>query len=96
MGREISSLPKRSTEFYWPVPDSAAVCGLPGALSLTLRVAVYVFLALGENATVIVHVALIPKLPPQVLLVIVNRFDPVSETLVIVIGAVPLFKSVNC
>src|SRR5690349_13555695 len=40
---------------YWPVPVSVAVCGLPGALSLTCRVALYVALLLGVNTTLMLH-----------------------------------------
>ena len=46
---------RRRVSFYWPVPVSVAVCGLPGALSLTCRVALYVALLLGENTTLMLH-----------------------------------------
>jgi hypothetical protein len=79
------------TAFYWPVPVSVAVCGLPVALSLTWRVALYAVPAFcGENVTLIVQLAPTARVPPQVV-VRLNRFAsaPPILMLLIVRAAVP-------
>src|SRR4051794_33281012 len=54
---------------YSPVPVRVAVCGLPDALSLTWRVALYaVPLLCGENVTLMVQLAPTASVPPQVVL----------------------------
>jgi hypothetical protein len=69
--RLLVMLSNTTAPSYCPVPLRADVCGLPGALSLTLRVAVIAPLCLGENVTLIVQFAPIAKLVPQ-LFVCVN------------------------
>jgi hypothetical protein len=49
-----------------PVPLSETVCGLPDALSVTLRVALRVPLAVGLKVTLIVQLALTANELPQV------------------------------
>lgn len=48
-----------------PAPDSATVCGLPGASSVTTMDADLVPLAVGAKVTVTVQVALTAKVSPQ-------------------------------
>ena len=50
-----------------PVPERLAVCGLPLALSVTVRAAVRVPVAAGEKVTLIVQLAPAAKLEPQLL-----------------------------
>ena len=64
-GREKPSPVK--TLAYCPVPVSVAVCGLLGALSTTCSVAEKVFRDLGEKVTLIVQLAFIARLLPQLL-----------------------------
>src|ERR1700686_361329 len=52
---------------YCPVPDSVAVCGVPGALSLTRKAAVKAPLPVGANVTLIVQFAPTAKVVPHVL-----------------------------
>src|ERR1700722_4878962 len=49
-----------------PVPVSARVCGLLAASSVTLKVATFAPTLPGENITLIVHVAVLATLAPQV------------------------------
>ena len=51
---------------YWPVPDSVAVWGLPGALSAIRKVAVKAPARLGAKLTLMVQVAPAAKVAPQV------------------------------
>jgi len=51
---------------YLPVPFRLEVCGLPTALSLTLRVPVLVPVAVGVKVTLIVHFAFAARLLVQV------------------------------
>jgi hypothetical protein len=82
-----------------PVPVRETACGLPGALSLTVRDAVRVPLALGWNVTVMVHVALIARVfgfTGQVLVwAKLEALVPEIAIPVMVRGAVPLFVSVT-
>jgi hypothetical protein len=79
------------------VPVNDAACGLPGALSLTLRLALNVPAFLDENVTLIVQLAPMARLAPQVLLEMANwpGFAPPMDMLLIVRGAVPAFDRVN-
>ncbi len=70
------------------------VCGLPGALSLMLRVPVNVPAPFDENVTLIVQLAPMARLFPQ-LLVCENLLEPLRLILLIRIGAVPVFCSVT-
>ncbi len=78
------------------VPVRLTVCGLPGALSLRVRVAVNVPAPLDENVTLIVQLAPIARLVPQLLLC-ENWFGlaPPKEMLLIRSGAVPELDSVT-
>ena len=53
-------------EFVTPVPDRAAVWGLPVALSVTVTAAVRAPVAVGLNVTLMVQLALAARLEPQV------------------------------
>jgi hypothetical protein len=50
-----------------PLPERAAVCGLPGALSVMVAAPVRVPVAVGVNVTLIVQFALAASDAPQVL-----------------------------
>lgn len=64
-----------------PVPVSAAVCGLLGSLSATLRVAVAVPAAVGVKVTLIVQFAPAARVVPQVVVSANNDADvPPIET----------------
>lgn len=78
-----------------PVPLSATVCGELAALSATLRVAVSGPAAVGLKVTVTVQEALAPSAAPQVLVWENDEaFAPLKETLEMVVGPVPVFRSV--
>jgi hypothetical protein len=77
---------------YCAVPLRVAVCGVPGALSLTVSVPVKVPAVFDENVTLIVQVAPIARLAPQ-LFVCENR--PLADIPLIVSGAVPGFDKVT-
>jgi len=64
---------------------------------MTLRLALNVPAFLGENVTLIVQLAPIARLVPQVLLEMANwpGFTPPMNMLLIVSGAVPAFVRVN-
>lgn len=85
----------------FPVPLSATVCGLPGALSAMLSVATSSPVAVGVNVTPIVQAALAAKVP-----VGLHAFvplasaklllpEPVIEKLVNVMGPVPVLVTVT-
>lgn len=77
-----------------PFPVTCTVWGLPAALSLTVRTAVYLLPVVGAKVTTIWHVAPGPSVVPQALFGMVN--PPVvlaSVMLVIVRTAVPVFES---
>jgi hypothetical protein len=60
---------------YFPLPLSATLCGLLGALSLSRRVAFCVPVAVGRNVTLITQLApawRVAGAVPQVVLLIVN------------------------
>ena len=50
-----------------PLPTRATVCGLPLALSVTDRVPLRVFVPVGVKLTLILQLAPVPKLAPQLL-----------------------------
>jgi hypothetical protein len=78
-----------------PVPESAAVCGLPLALSATLIEAVRVPLTVGLNVTLIVHVFEAGTLLPQVFVCEKSpRSAPVIVTPLIVSAVALEFESV--
>jgi uncharacterized protein YaaW (UPF0174 family) len=78
-----------------PVPLSATVCGELAALSATPRVAVSSPAAVGLKVTVTVHEALAASVAPQVLVWENDEaFAPLKETLEMVVGPVPVFRSV--
>jgi len=79
-----------------PVPFSAAVCGLPVALSATLTDALRAPTAVGANFTLMVHVAAAASEAPHVC--VWEKFAAFVPAIVIdvmVIAAVPVFLSVN-
>ena len=79
-----------------PVPERATLCGLPGALSLTLTFALRLPVAVGLKLAVIVHVAFTASDAGQSFDCAKSLgFVPVSVTPLIVSGAVPLFRSVE-
>jgi len=85
-------------EFVTPVPDRAAVWGLPVALSLTVKVAVLLPTAAGVNVTLIVQLAPAARLEPQVW---VCAKSPLSVPLIAMLlmlteEAVPLLKVSAC
>jgi len=79
-----------------PVPESATVCGLPAALSATLRFAARAPTAFGANFTLIAQLALAARLAGHVLVWVKSAaFAPVMEIPVIVSAALPVFVSVT-
>ena len=74
-----------------PVPLRLAVCGLPVALSLTLRMPVRVPPPVGLNETLMMQLAPDPREVPHVL---VCEKSPVVVTFVMDIVPVPLLRSV--
>lgn len=85
-----------AVQSYCPVPLSAAVCGLPGALSLICSVADSAPLRFGAKVTFIVQLEFIARLAPQ-LFVCENcaGFVPPIDIPLMVSGAVPEFVKVN-
>ena len=76
-----------------PVPDSATLCGLPAALSLTLTFAARLPVAVGLKVTEIVQVAFTASDAGQSLVCVKSPgFVPVSVTLLMVSGAVPVLR----
>jgi len=79
-----------------PVPLSAAVCGLPVALSATLTDALRAPTAVGANFTLMVHVAAGASEAPHVCVWEKSPgFVPTIVIDVMVIATVPVFLSVN-
>lgn len=79
-----------------PVPLSAADCGEPGALSVTLTAAVGAPATCGVNVTEIVQLAEAASVAPQVVVSAKSAgFAPASETAIPVSGALPLLVSVS-
>jgi len=79
-----------------PVPLSGAVCGLPDALSVIVRLALRVPVADGENVTEAVHDAPAASVPPHVFVCAKSAaFEPETAMLVIVNAALPEFVSVK-
>jgi len=79
-----------------PLPESATLCGLPAASSLTLTLALRFPLAVGTNLTLIVQVALTASDPGQSFDCVKSPgFVPAMAMPVMVSGAVPVFLSVD-
>ena len=79
-----------------PLPLSPTVCGLPGALSTTERVALRVPIAVGLKVMLMVQPAPAPSVAPQLLVREKSpEFVPVTETLLIFSVEVPVFFSVT-
>ena len=79
-----------------PLPLSGMVWGVPGASSAMLTLAARPPETVGENVTVIVHVAFAASEPGQQFYCTKSpALAPVSQMLVIVIGPVPVFLSVD-
>ena len=78
------------------MPVKATLCGLPGALSVTLREAVGENATVGAKVTEIVQLAPAARLAPQVS-VSANwcGFGPVREMRVILSVVLPIFVSVT-
>ena len=74
-----------------PTPVRATVCGLLGASSITVRVPVEVLDFVGVKTTLIVQLALAPRLEPQLF---VWLKGPVVAMLLMLIGTVPVFVRV--
>jgi hypothetical protein len=75
-----------------PVPVRLTVCGLPEALSVTLKVPVRVPDAVGVNVTLMVQFPLAAREPPQVLLA---AKSPPAAMLVMVRVALPVLDRVT-
>lgn len=79
-----------------PVPLSDAVCGLPDALSVIVRLALRVPVADGENVTEAAHDAPAASVLPHVFVCAKSAaFEPETEMLEIVNAALPEFVSVK-
>src|SRR5205823_14947150 len=65
--RALPSFPTRRSSDLVPVPVRPAVCGLPEALSVTLKLPVRVPDAVGENVTLMAQFPPTAKEPPQLL-----------------------------
>ena len=81
-------------EFVTPVPDRAAVWGLPAPLSVTVTAAVLAPVEVGVNVTLMVHWAPVARLEPQV---VVRAKSPllvpvIAMLLIVTDEAVPFFK----
>jgi hypothetical protein len=76
-----------------PVPVRVEVCGLPTALSATLNDPVLVPVAVGVNVTLMVQLALAPRLVVQV--VVETLKSPVVEITMLFSATVCLLASVN-
>lgn len=77
----------------WPTPVSAAVCGLPPALSVTVRVPFRVPLVVGSKKTPMEQLAPGATELPQVLSGVKSL--GLADTLVIVRAVLPIFISVT-
>ena len=92
----VKEVGERATEGATPVPAKLAVCGLPLALSVTLKVAVLVPLAVGVKVTLIVHWAPVATEVPQLLLCPKSPlFVPVTAMLLMLRLAVPVLERVT-
>jgi hypothetical protein len=80
-----------------PVPLSATLCGLPGALSVTVRLALRTAAIWGRKFTPTVHEADADKVVPQVFDAIAksDALFPVMAMLLMVSVVVPLFLTVT-
>lgn len=87
-----TNIASRTWDGYRPVPVKLAVCGLPVALSITVRVPVRVPLAVGLNRTLIVQLCPAVREVPQVL---VCEKSPLVAMLVMVNVPVPVFFRVT-
>src|SRR5581483_8587129 len=83
---------EKETSGATPVPDKFTVCGLPAALSISVRPPEFVPVLVGVKVTLIVQVAPTASEFPQLL---VCAKAPVAVMLVIVRGAVPLLPKVR-
>lgn len=81
-----------AAQFDVPVPVKATVCGLPGALSVTLTLPEMVPVCVGMNVTLIVHFPPAGTLGPQLLL---SENCSVAVMLAIAIVVLPLLPSVT-
>jgi hypothetical protein len=75
-----------------PVPAKGSVCGLPGALSVTLRVPLRAPPAVGVNVTLIVQLLPAARLVPQPL---VAAKSPLAAMLVMDRAALPVLVRVT-
>jgi hypothetical protein len=82
---------EREIEKSAPVPESAAVCGLPAALSVTLRVPVREPAAVGLKATLMLQLAPAATLVPQLF---VAAKSPLAAMPEIVKAEPPVFARV--
>jgi len=80
-----------------PVPLSEALCGLPGALSVTVRLALRTAATCGRNVIPTAQEADAANVAPQVFDAIANSeaLVPVSAMLLMVTVVVPLFLTVT-
>ena len=79
-----------------PVPVKLAVCGLPLALSVTVKVPVRVPVAAGANVTLIVHLLPAASELPQLLVWAKSPLSaPVMAMLLIESAALPEFERVT-
>jgi hypothetical protein len=82
-----------------PVPDRLAVCGLPLALSLTVRLALRLPRAVGVNVTLIVQLVLAASVDGLMGQLFVwpksPGFVPPMARPLMVKGALPVFESVT-
>ena len=84
------------TEKPVPVPDRAMVCGLPEALSVIATDELLEPVVEGVNVTLIVHVPLVARPLPQVLVWAKSPvFPPEMAIEVMERGAVPMFVKVT-
>ena len=84
---------------FIPIPERLTLCGLPEALSATVRLALRLPVAAGVKVTLMVQLELGPSVdgymgqllvwPKSALMV------PVKKILVMVSGALPVFESVT-
>ena len=78
-----------------PMPVSVAVCGLPLALSVTVKVPVRVPVVVGRKVTLIVHLAPAASELPQLLVWAKSPLSaPVMAMLLIESAALPEFERV--
>ncbi len=93
---KLSVVGDRETAGAIPVPERETVCGEEAALSLTLRVAVLVPLAVGLKVIAIEQFAPAARLEPHALFVLKSEGElPAKVTLLIVSVPVPVFVNVT-